>query len=239
MPQSNITYDTPYNKELASRVLASEMARARKEEPTTFSFRLDSFHNPKSRGWVGSGVPRDYILNGTSATYPPINMRSGMEVSSGGRYAHPDGAVGGGFWNDFAKGFTKGFTSVLDVAAAPLAFVAPEIAAPLAIASKGIKTLAGGGKKARKPRVIAKKGYAAVEDDVEVAKKMGGAESGGAHSGGGMSGGAVSGAGKKKRAVGASDGRAIRAAIVKKIMKERGVKMIEASQIVKREGLYK
>ncbi len=34
-------------------------------------------------------------------------------------------------------------------------------------------------------------------------------------------------------------GRATRAAIVKKVMKERGVKMIQASQIVKAEGLYK
>jgi hypothetical protein len=37
---------------------------------------------------------------------------------------------------------------------------------------------------------------------------------------------------------GKSDGRAVRAAIVKKVMQERGVKMIIASQIVKAEGLY-
>lgn len=36
-----------------------------------------------------------------------------------------------------------------------------------------------------------------------------------------------------------SDGRAKRASIVKDIMKKRGVKMIEASKIVKAEGLYK
>jgi len=46
---------------------------------------------------------------------------------------------------------------------------------------------------------------------------------------------AIAGAG---RSGGASDGRAKRAMIVKKIMKERGVKMIEASKIVKAEGLY-
>ena len=46
---------------------------------------------------------------------------------------------------------------------------------------------------------------------------------------------AIEGAG---RSGGASDGRAKRAMIVKKIMKERGVKMIEASKIVKAEGLY-
>jgi hypothetical protein len=38
---------------------------------------------------------------------------------------------------------------------------------------------------------------------------------------------------------GSGDGRKARAEIVKKIMKERGVKMIEASKIVKAEGLYK
>ena len=41
-----------------------------------------------------------------------------------------------------------------------------------------------------------------------------------------------------KRPVGASDGRRKRAEIVRKVMAERGVKMIEASKIVKQEGLY-
>lgn len=43
----------------------------------------------------------------------------------------------------------------------------------------------------------------------------------------------------KKKSGGAVDGRKARAEIVKKIMKERGVKMVEASKIVKAEGLYK
>jgi hypothetical protein len=37
---------------------------------------------------------------------------------------------------------------------------------------------------------------------------------------------------------GGGDGRSARAEIVKRIMKERGVKMIEASRIVKAEKLY-
>jgi len=41
-----------------------------------------------------------------------------------------------------------------------------------------------------------------------------------------------------KSAVGAGRGRSARTAIVKKVMKDRGVKMIEASKIVKAEGLY-
>jgi hypothetical protein len=40
------------------------------------------------------------------------------------------------------------------------------------------------------------------------------------------------------RGAGASDGRKKRAEIVRKVMADRGVKMIEASKIVKREGLY-
>lgn len=42
----------------------------------------------------------------------------------------------------------------------------------------------------------------------------------------------------KKEGKGRSDGRSARAAIVKKIMAERGVSMIEASKIVKQENLY-
>jgi hypothetical protein len=41
-----------------------------------------------------------------------------------------------------------------------------------------------------------------------------------------------------KSAVGAGRGRSARTAIVKKVMKDRGVSMIEASKIVKSEGLY-
>ena len=45
--------------------------------------------------------------------------------------------------------------------------------------------------------------------------------------------------GRKKRApASASDGRRKRAEIVRKVMADRGVKMIEASKIVKAEGLY-
>lgn len=62
----------------------------------------------------------------------------------------------------------------------------------------------------------------------------------------GVSGGGASGgknlSGMTDRTIGGAmcgDGRKARAEIVKRIMKERGVKMIEASKIVKAEGLYK
>ena len=49
----------------------------------------------------------------------------------------------------------------------------------------------------------------------------------------------VTGKGKKRRApAGASDGRRARAEIVKKVMREKGLKMIEASKYVKQHNLY-
>ncbi|AIW01871.1 MAG: hypothetical protein YSLV5_ORF13 [Yellowstone Lake virophage 5] len=44
---------------------------------------------------------------------------------------------------------------------------------------------------------------------------------------------------KVKRIVGAGDGRRKRAEVVKKVMAEKGMKMIEASKYVKEHGLYK
>lgn len=44
---------------------------------------------------------------------------------------------------------------------------------------------------------------------------------------------------KQKRVVGAGDGRRKRAEVVRKVMAEKGMKMIEASKYVKEHGLYK
>lgn len=44
---------------------------------------------------------------------------------------------------------------------------------------------------------------------------------------------------KQKRAVGAGDGRRKRAEVVRKVMAEKGMKMVEASKYVKEHGLYK
>lgn len=49
----------------------------------------------------------------------------------------------------------------------------------------------------------------------------------------------LSGMTDKREEMKGGDGRAKRAEVVRRIMKERGVKMIEASKIVKAEGLYK
>jgi hypothetical protein len=43
---------------------------------------------------------------------------------------------------------------------------------------------------------------------------------------------------RKRAAAGPSDGRRRRAEIVKKVMREKGLKMIEASKYVKEHNLY-
>ena len=50
---------------------------------------------------------------------------------------------------------------------------------------------------------------------------------------------APKGGAKPKRIVGAGDGRRRRAEVVKKVMREKGMSMIEASKYVKQHGLYK
>ena len=140
MPQANITYDTPYNRELAKRVLSKEGRHA--PSATHMPMRLGSFHDPHYRPMmIGGGAPQEYITNGNSPAYPPLHMRSGMEVSSGGNYAGVDGAVGGGFWSDFAKGFT----GVLDIATAPLTLLAPPVGVGIGALNQGVKALDGRG----------------------------------------------------------------------------------------------
>ena len=99
--------------------------------------------------------------------------------------------------------------------------------------SKRLAKARGGARKKR----AKKSDMTNVMDALEATKPMHGGvtsgegRSGGAKSGGAKSGGAKSGGAKK-------GGRNARAEIVRKVMKERGVKMIEASKIVKAEGLY-
>jgi len=285
MPQANITYDTEYNRRLVSKVRKNEARTTMANPPTEIPMRNGSYHDPHERVVMqGGSMEREFILSGNSPAYPPINMRSGMEVSSGGAFAGVDGAVGGSFWKDFAKGFTD----VIDFAAKPLSVLIPPAGIGLSGLSSVVKGLAGRGrprkrahkrkmkscpmcsemgcpcggvmvgnkkdacgrasgtrdymkpcggemladpaaavgKKMRKARAK-KADMSRVMDAVEATKPMhGGAKSGGAKSGGAKSGGAKKG------------GRNARAEIVKKVMKERGVKMIEASKIVKKEGLY-
>ncbi len=119
MPQTNITYDTPYNKALVSRLRDMDKERWTHSynayHPSPMGYRnADAFHSPKEQ-IVGGVRHEKYVLNGNSPAYPPVSMNAGLAVHSGGArgYAGMDGAVGGKF--SFSD-LTKGAKDALDLA---------------------------------------------------------------------------------------------------------------------------
>jgi len=106
MPQTNITYDTGYNRKLKS--LLDEMDAKHwnngtsQYHPSMMGFKLSNFHGdyagePSARMMVGGGSHSDqkFIHSGNSPAYPPYMMSSGLLVNSGGAFIGVDGAVGG------------------------------------------------------------------------------------------------------------------------------------------------
>lgn len=232
MPQANITYDAPYNRSLvkqADAVQSKKWATAYPAfSPTELTQRLGSFHGERPHTLVGGGShPLKYNPSGNSPAYPPMSLSSGLAVHSGGsysgaRYAGVDGAIShptlhGGFgWGDIGNAFKQ------------VAKVAQPIAEKVAVR--------------------------AVEKKLGLGRK-GGRTSGGETSGGKFNFGKVLGSVAKiaqpiaekvatkaiSKAVGlgrSKGGRSARAEIVKKVMREKGLKMIEASKYVKAHGLY-
>ena len=145
MPQANITYDTAYNRQLASRVeqMEDDMLWKNKHQyhPSPMGYRMGSFHDAQGTAntpnlgrdyshssggerMTGGAAPSKYILNGNSPAYPPMNMNAGLAVSSGGSrdMIGVDGAVSGGF--NFGKMIKK-------VSKSPLLKQAAKIAAPI------------------------------------------------------------------------------------------------------------
>jgi hypothetical protein len=113
MPQTNVAYDTPYNRRIVAEgklMLNKHFASAGNAyAPTDMGFKLSNFHNdysqePKLREMIGGGspYPQKFLLSGNSPSYPPASMSSGLAVSSGGSHlAGLDGAVGGYSASDF------------------------------------------------------------------------------------------------------------------------------------------
>ncbi len=169
MPQANITYNTAYNRDLVSRLnqMEEDMLFQNKHQyyPSPMGYRMSSFHNAQgiantpnigrdysysssdSTGkMTGGGANKKFILNGNSPAYPPLNMRAGLAVSSGGsrRTINVDGAVSGG---SFLGDVKKGFDGVLDSAkkaATTAAAIAP-------IVAMGAKAMSGTGRPRGRP----------------------------------------------------------------------------------------
>jgi hypothetical protein len=106
MPQSNITYDTGYNRRLKS--LLDEMDAKHwhngtaQYHPTMRGMKMSNFHGdyagePSAKMMVGGGSHGDqkFVHSGNSPAYPPYMMSSGMLVNSGGARIGVDGAIGG------------------------------------------------------------------------------------------------------------------------------------------------
>jgi hypothetical protein len=158
---------------------------------------------------------------------------------------------GGSFWKDFGKGFVKGFTGTLGVAKDLAPIVLPFLGAGRkvggamvgAFLDEGGKVQLGSAVKKRKVGGV-KSGGVSLKDAIDFTKTMGSKAVREVKKRGAKALKAVADDLKASvvreatRAV-SGGGRAARAAIVKKVMAERGVKMIRASQIVKEEGLYK
>lgn len=120
---------------------------------------------------------------------------------------------GAGWWDDFKSGFNSVMSPVAGVAKSVLPILGPEgMAASGLIGALGYGRHRGG---AMYPSG-AYEGQGRERDDL-----------------------AMMGMGRRKRApAGPHDGRRKRAEIVRKVMAERGISMIEASKAVKAEGLY-
>ena len=140
---------------------------------------------------------------------------------------------GGNIFSDIADGFMSVVRPVAGVAKNILRIIPDPRAQAVGAVLDGI----GAGKKKRGRPVGSKKVHLIPKSDMPSSSMGGMGRSGGGYSGGGYSGGGYSGGGSTGGGS-TGGGRSIRAGIVKDIMKKRNVSMIEASKIVKAEGLY-
>lgn len=258
MPQANITYDAPYNQRLVAILREMDAVQEAKSyparTPTPFGMRMGSYHGDLAGQMVGGGSsPMMYVPPGSSVAYPPLSLPAGMQIDSGGSYAGVDGAVGGKysvkkFFRDVGhvgkaiiknpivkqvgkellkEGMKQGTKALIEYASgagkkkrAPrkkkgtdLAEVIEETKGGKYSVGKFFKDVGSVGKKIIKNPIVKQVGKELLKEGLKEGTKA-----------------LLSGAGK--------GGRSARAEIVKKVMKEKGLKMIEASKYVKAHGLY-
>lgn len=187
--------------------------------------------------YPASSSQMPYPVSGGGAT-PSMGLsqfRGGAKEMGAELSRHIHEKHGAGFWSDFADGFKQGIGMIASPAKSVLGVI-PHPAAQ--VASAGLGALGYGTHKGQM-RKTARKAYEGKGKLEIVHHGDSGSECEGGAGYGRYEGKGVVGAGKKKRApAGPHDARRKRAEVVKKVMAERGVSMIEASKIVKAEGLY-
>lgn len=276
MPQTDLIYDTAYNRGLIAKLHELDEKQWEKaypsRTPTPMGQRIGMYHGDLTGAMVGGGSsPMKYNPSGNSSAYPPMNLSAGLAVSSGGSHyagldgaisAHPaeGGNISGGkysakkFFRDVGrtaksvgKATLKGLKAVAknkEVQAVGKELLKEGV-------KQGTKALIEYAKSGAGRRGRARKSAVPLSDEVEavggkysvgkffkdvgkVGKKI-------------IKNPIVKEVGKELlkegvktgiKALTGAGGRAKRADIVKKVMGQRGCSMIEASKIVKAEGLY-
>lgn len=275
MPQSDLIYDTAYNRGLISKLREMDEKQWEKaypsRTPTPFGQRIGMYHGDLTgEMWGGGSSPMKYNPSGNSSAYPPMNLSAGLAVSSGGsHWAGIDGAVSG---HPAEGGFTSGgkYTAkkfFRDVGRTAKTVGKATLKGLKAVAKnkevqavgkellkegmkQGTKALieyakSGAGRRGRARPVPLSEEVEAVggkysigkffKDVGKVGKKI-------------IKNPIVKEVGKEllkegvktgiKALASGAGGRARRAEIVKKVMADKGMKMIEASSYVKTHGLY-
>ena len=163
---------------------------------------------------------------------------------------------GAGFWSDFGDGFKQGFMGVMKPALAVGSMIPGQIGMASQLASGGLNALGlGKSEEQRAVEQMSKKrlGRSRNKSDVPLLSGNINGNRGGSRMVGGANTGAYEGHGlhefvekakaqraerqmKQKRVVGA--GVSARASLVKKVMAEQGLNMIQASKYVKEHNLY-
>jgi hypothetical protein len=216
---------------------AVEFMKARKEQNGTFPSKSETVAHLRDRHGLSVANARkveemadDYLHPATKTKEAAEGLltlgregrgkarRKGMNEATEmglhlGKHLHT--LHGAGWWDDFKSGFNMVMDPVAKVAKGVLPMLGPE-----GMAASGVIGALGYGRRGRRGGAMypsgAYEGQGRERDDV-----------------------AMMGMGRKKRApAGPQDGRRKRAEIVRKVMADKGMKMIEASKYVKAHGLY-
>ena len=168
---------------------------------------------------VGAGTKKGQVRKTARKAYEGDAVGMGKALGD-----HIHSLHGKGFFDDFKKGFM----SVIR----PVAGIASMLPGPVGMAGKVASSLMGGGN-------VSGPGYEAVSGGVRTGRYEGKGKLLIQHLPHGEGEEMVVGKGKKtRRPAGPDDGRRKRAEVVKRVMADKGLSMIEASKYVKAHGLY-
>lgn len=267
----NVSYDNPYNRDLAKKFISNQLVSPNAYEPDEIprppmiGGNMYSRQIGGKRPYVNEGVydrkSKDELLPGTSAGYPQYNSSELMMVDalgSNNQLPYIEKVEGGSFKSFLKKTgkVLKKTGEVLKPIAKPIISAGLDVGAPLA--GKYLGSMVGqpalGATVANIARKELKKqtGYGVKSGGQKSAlgsnlmeslgqKKGKGVKSGGIamYEGSGIKSGGMSGvrSGGGVKSGGATDKRKKRGEMIKKVMKEKGMNLAQASKYIKENNL--